>query len=289
MKVVVTGAGGRLGAAVARQLQTNHRVVAYDRKAMDLRNPALIDDHLRGLGFDALINCAAVTSVDFCERHPDEAAEVNARAPALMARSCRERNARMIQISTDYVYDGRLPGLRCEEDPAAPLGVYAATKRQGEAAVLEVSPDNLVVRTSWIFGPDRGSFVDQIIERARKEPSCDAVADKFSSCSYSLDTAEQLDRLLCHPAASGIVNVCNDGACSWHTLGQAALDIVSGLGWKLRCRTLTPTRLADIRQFTVPRPVHTAMDLSKLAALTGLRPRPWRTALEDYLTTYYRR
>src|SRR5688500_10543817 len=99
MKVVVTGTGGRLGAAVARHLRERHRVVAYDRKSMDLREPAQITDHLTGLDFDALINCAALTSPDYCEEHPDEARAVNAGAPGLMARLCRERGARMIHLS----------------------------------------------------------------------------------------------------------------------------------------------------------------------------------------------
>lgn len=289
MKVVVTGTGGRLGAAVARHLRERHRVVAYDRKAMDLREPAQITDHLTGLEFDVLINCAAVTSPDSCEQHPEEARAVNAAAPALMARLCRERGARMLQFSTDYVYDGTQPGLRREDDATAPLGVYARTKLEGEQRVLAESAGNLAARTAWIFGPDREGFVDQIIARAKKEPSCDAIADKFSSCSYSLDMAEQLERLLQNPSAAGVFNLCNDGPCSWLELGQAALDTVIDLGWKLRCATLQGRRLADMKQFLAPRPLHTSMEVTKLAGATGLRPRGWREALRDYLTTYYGR
>ncbi len=288
MNVVVTGTGGRLGAAVARHLRERHRVVAYDRKAMDLREPAQIVDHLTGLEFDALINCAAVTSPDCCEQHADEAQTVNAEAPALMARLCRERSARMIHLSTDYVYDGTRPGLRREGDVTNPLGVYARTKLAGEQRVLAESSRHMVARTSWVFGPDRESFVDQIITRAKKERDCAAVSDKVSSCSYSLDMAEQLERLLLNPRAGGIYNLCNDGPCSWQELGQAALDTVSELGWKLRCPALQSQRLTDMKQFLAPRPVHTSMDVSRLALATGLRPRPWRDALRDYLTTFYR-
>jgi dTDP-4-dehydrorhamnose reductase len=289
MKVVVTGTGGRLGAAVARHLRERHRVVAYDRRAMDLQAPAQIEDHLTGLEFDVLINSAAVTSVDYCEQHPEEARAVNAEAPALMARLCRERGARMIQISTDYVYDGSVPGLRSEDDPIAPLGVYARTKREGEERVLAECPDGIVARTCWVYGPDRQGFVDQIISRAMKEAACAAVEDKFSSCSYSLDMAEQIARLLGNPGAAGAFNLCNEGACSWHELGQAALDTVAALGWKLCCRTLETARLADMTQFVAPRPVHTSLNISRLAGATGLRPRPWREALTDYLTVYYGR
>jgi dTDP-4-dehydrorhamnose reductase len=287
MKVVVTGTGGRLGAAVARHLRQRHRVVAYDRRAMDLSEPAQIEDHLLGLEFDVLINCAAVTSLDYCEQHPEEAAKVNAEAPALMANICRQRGARMIHISTDYVYDGTTPEPHSESHPTNPLGVYARSKKEGEDRVLEENPANIVARTAWVIGPDRKSFVDQIIDQAMKESECSAVADKFSSCSYSLDMAEQLERLMGKPTATGLFNLCNEGTCSWLELGQTALDIVASLGWKLRCHMLRRVSVADMKQFLAPRPVHTSMDVSRLAAATGLRPRPWREALKDYLTTYY--
>ncbi len=287
MKVVVTGTGGRLGAAVARHLRQRHRVVAYDRRAMDLREPEQMADHLLGLDFEVLINSAALTSPDYCEQHPEEARAVNAEAPGIMARLCRERGARMIHISTDYVYDGTLPGSRREDAPLAPLGVYARTKREAEERVLAESADNVVARTSWVFGPDRRSFVDQIIDDAMKNPVCSAIGEKFSSCSYSMEMAGQLERLCENPAATGIFNLCNDGPCSWLELGQAALDTVADLGWNLRCRTLENMRLADMTKFIAPRPVHTSLDVTRLAAATGLRPRPWREALAEYLKTYY--
>ena len=289
MKVVVTGTGGRLGAALARHLRARHRVVAYDRRAMDLREPEQIADHLEGLDFEVLINCAALTSLDYCEEHAAEATSVNAVAPAHMARLCAARGARMIQLSTNYVYHGTRAGLRKETDAAGPLGIYARTKHEGEQRVLAESSGHIVARTAWVFGPDRESFVDHIIARAQKSDDCAAVCDTWSSASYSLDMAEQLERLMLNPAADGLYNLSNDGACSWLELGQAALDITAELGWRLRCRSLRSQPLAEMKQFLAPRPVHTAMDVSKLAAATGLRPRPWREALRDYLSTYYLR
>ena len=287
MRIVVTGTGGRLGAAVARHLRQNHRVVAYDRRAMDLRAPAQIRDHLLGLEFDAVINCAALTSLDYAEQNPGEAREVNAEAPELMAQLCTERGARLIHISTDYVYAGETPGLHQEDAPAGPLSIYAQSKFEGEQRVLAVDSRHLVARTAWVFGPDRPSFVDQIIASALKTPDCGAVADKFGSCSYSLDTAAHLEWILANSPAGGVLNLCNAGACSWLELGQAALDTAAALGWKLRCPVLKPLALADMAQFVAPRPVHTSMDTSRLAALSDLPVRPWREALTDYLTAYY--
>jgi dTDP-4-dehydrorhamnose reductase len=289
MKVVITGTGGRLGAALARHLRERHRVVAYDRKAMDLREPAQIVDHLEGLEFDVLINCAAVTSLEQCEREPDEAIRVNEAAPELMAQLCRERGARMVHLSTNYVYEGGPPGLRTEESPVEPLSVYARTKLQGELRVLKQAEQNIVARTAWIFGPDRESFVDQIIHRAQTHDYCTAISDVRSSASYSVDLGLQIERLLQNPSAAGIYNLSNAGDCSWLELGQAALDGAASLGWNLRCRTLAGQSVANMENFLAKRPARTAMDLAKLTAATGLPPRPWQEALHDYLRTYYAR
>lgn len=289
MRIIITGTGGRLGAAVARRLRDRHRVIAWDRKAMDLREPEQIRDHFGAVQFDVVIHCAALTSVDHCEDHPDEARAVNTEAPALLARLCRDRGARLIQVSTDYVYDGRLPGPRRESDPVDPLGVYARTKREAEEAVLETSANFLVARTSWIFGPDRPSFADTILDRARRGGDCGAIAGKWSNPSYSHDLAAMLEALALNPAATGLVNLCNAGGCSWLEYGQACLDIAAEAGVALKCRTLKPLELHEIPSFKAPRPIHTSMDTGRLAELTGAPVRPWREALTEYIRTYHGR
>jgi dTDP-4-dehydrorhamnose reductase len=289
MRIIITGTGGRLGAAVARHLRDRHRVIAWDRKALDLRSPGQIDDHFGALEFDAVIHCAAVTSVDYCEQHPDEAHEVNTAAPAQIAALCVARGARLVHVSTDYVYDGSRPGLRSESDPCAPLGVYGRTKHAAELAVLAADPSFLVARASWIFGPDRPGFADSIIQRATAHADCGAIADKWSNPSYSHDQAAMLEALVLNPAAAGIVNLCNAGACSWLEYGQAALDLAAAAGVPLRCRTLSALRCAEMPGFLAERPVHTAMDTTRLAALTGQPVRPWQEALAAYIGTYYGR
>jgi dTDP-4-dehydrorhamnose reductase len=289
MRIIITGTGGRLGAAVARHLRDRHRVIAWDRKALDLSCPDQVDDHFGALDFEAVIHCAALTSVDYCEQHPEEAHAVNTAAPARIARICQDRGARMIHVSTDYVYDGIQPGLRFESDPCHPLGIYARTKYAAERAILETSPGFLVARASWIFGPDRASFVDAIIQRASQQPQCGAIADKWSTPSYSLDLAAFLEALVLNPDASGMVNLCNAGSCSWLEYGQAALDLAYEAGVSLQCRRLYPQRCADMPDFLASRPVHTAMDINRLTILTGGRVRPWREALADYIGTYYGR
>jgi len=289
MRIIVTGTGGRLGAAVARHLRDRHRVIAWDRKALDLTSPGQITDHFSAVEFDAVIHCAAVTGVDYCEQHPEEARAVNTHAPAQIAGLCASRGARLVHVSTDYVYDGTRPGLRVESDPCQPLGVYGQSKRDAEIAVLSSHSDVLVARASWIFGPDRPGFADSIIQRAISQPDCGAIADKWSNPSYSHDQAALLEALVLNPEARGIVNLCNAGRCSWLEYGQAALDFAHAAGVSLRCRTLQPQRCSEMPGFLAERPIHTAMDTCHLELFTGQPVRPWREALADYIGTYYGR
>src|SRR6476620_5796998 len=161
--MVIFGAGGRLGAALVREYQRDYEVTSYDRPQLDRVRSALSKAK-----FDLLINCAALTNVDYCESHREEAFVVNAEAPRLLAQIANEKSARLVHFSTDYVFDGKKTDPYVEEDKAVPLSVYGESKLEGERRVLEVSSQHLVVRLSWVFGPDKPSFIDQIMQRARE-------------------------------------------------------------------------------------------------------------------------
>lgn len=290
LRVVVVGSGGRLGAAVTRFLRRTpeqFRVVAYDRKAMDLLRPAVVEDHLCAIEFDALINCAAMTSIEQCEAQQDAATQINTTAVRQMAELCKSRGSRMIQISTDYVYDGTKDAPRKEDDPTNPISHYARTKLAADEAVLDVSGEFLTARTSWVFGPDRPAFIDQILSQAAKSSEVEAVADKFSTPTYSMDAADWLAQLLARPEVCGVLNLCNGGAASWNAYAQFALDQVRKLGWPTKATIVRKTTLEGMKHFAAPRPRFTAMDCSKLASILHGQIRPWHDALSDYLLTYY--
>jgi dTDP-4-dehydrorhamnose reductase len=292
MRTIVIGSGGRLGAAVSRHLRRcGHAVIAFDRKSLDLTRPEIISDRLEPLAFDACVVTAALTSLEYCEAHADEALAVNAAGPETVARICARRRARLIHVSTDYVYDGTRPGLRSENDPAVPLGHYASSKLEGERRILEATAGRaLIVRTSWVFGPDRPAFPDTIIERAQRTDAVEAIADKMSIPTFSLDFARHIETFLADERLSGAgghLNLCNLGAASWHDYARTTLDIAAELGLALRCRHVTPVTLASMTGFTARRPIHTAMSVERFRALTGDTPRPWQDALQEYLATYY--
>ena len=283
--IIIIGANGRLGAALTREYQRAFSVKAFARSQLDLGKLDQVRSTLSETEFDLLVNCGALTNVDYCESHRDEAFLINARSPRLLAEICSVKSARMIHISTDYVFDGKQDAPYIEEDPPAPLSVYAESKLAGEEEVLGISPKNLVVRLSWVFGPDRPSFIDQIIQRARENETVTAVADKFSSPTYTIDAANWL-RLAWENDAQGILHLANNGGCSWQEWAQYAIDVCHNLGIPLKTERIGAVSLADMKNFVARRPVHTVLSTAKFAALTGVQPRHWREAVAEYITAH---
>src|SRR2546423_2399202 len=195
-RVVIVGAGGRLGAALVREYATEFDVVGFNHAQLDLGKPEELRAVLGGLEFDALINTAAQTNVDRCETHQEEAFALNADAPRVLAEICARKEARFIHISTDYVFDGQKRRPYNEEDEARPISVYGESKREGERRALEANERSLIVRVSWVFGPDRPSFVDWAIGQARARDDVKAIADKWATPTYTIDLAQMLKAFL---------------------------------------------------------------------------------------------
>jgi len=164
--------------------------------------------------------------------------------------------------------------------------VYGESKLAGEEAVLAGQDRHLVVRVSWVFGPDRPSFVDGIIKRARENERVDAIADKFSAPSYTNDIAEALLRLI-DVDACGLMHFSNTGKCSWQEYGQWALDCCREAGIPLKATRVASLKLSDMKNFVARRPVFSVLSTAKYATLTGQSPRAWRDAVADYITRSY--
>jgi dTDP-4-dehydrorhamnose reductase len=271
-------------------------LTGFDRAQLDLGNLDEVREKLGALDFDLLINAAAFTGVDLCEKEREQAFLINAEAPRLLAEICREKKAKLIHFSTDYVFDGEKSEPYTEEDPAEPISVYGRSKREGEENVLAMQ-DRLVIRVSWVFGPERPSFVDGIIKRAGESENVAAIADKFSAPTYTRDIAEMLLPVLSQPDSvgagigdhgyNGLLHFANAGECSWQQYAQHALDCCHELGLPLQARTVAPLKLRDMKSFVARRPVHTVLATEKYAALSGTTPRSWRDAVADYVKSFY--
>jgi dTDP-4-dehydrorhamnose reductase len=284
-RIAIVGAGGRLGVALAREYSRDFEVTCFGRSQLDLGQLDCIRSAVAATKFELLINCAALTNVDYCESHRGEAFLINAQAPRLLAEICAEKSAKLIHISTDYVFNGKQDTPYIEEDQPAPLSVYGESKLAGEVEVLKASPENLVIRLSWVFGPDKPSFIDQIIQRARENETVTAVADKFSCPSYTLDVANWL-RLAREKEARGILHLCNSGACSWQEWAQYAIDVCCNLGVPLKAERVGKLALSDMKNFVAQRPVNTVLSTAKFTALTGIQPRHWRDAVAEYISAH---
>ena len=289
--------------------------VGFNHAQLDLGDEKRIIDLIEPLQFDVLINAAAFTNVDLCEKERDQAFRINADAPRVLAEICRRKKAKLIHFSTDYVFDGEKREPYHEEDEARPISVYGESKREGEKLVLQTDDRHLVVRVSWVFGPDRPSFIDGMIKRARENEHIDAIADKFSTPTYTGDIAEMLPRFFGPVAAvvdpgratvagvgdpgsatsecektgvgdssySGILHFANAGECSWQEYAQFALDCCRSLGVSLKAKTVGASKLADMKNWMARRPVYSVLSSEKFFSLTGATPRNWRDAVAEYL------
>jgi len=302
MKIAILGAGGRLGAALMRKYRERFDVVGFNHAQLDLSNFDELHKKLRATSFDLLINAAAFTNVDLCETKRDEAFLINAEAPRVLAEICRDKRARLIHFSTDYVFDGGKREPYVESDSANPISVYGESKLAGEQNVLAVQDRHLIVRVSWIFGPDRRSFIDGMIKRAQENEEVDAVADKFSAPTYTDDIAEMLVVTAIgdgtqpgvtdpgYNAASdydGILHFTSAGECSWQEYAQWALDCCQDISLPLKGKTVGARKLKDMTTWVARRPVYSVLSSAKYARLTGRSPRTWREAVADYIRRFY--
>lgn len=267
-RLLLFGSTGRSGSVLARAARAQGwELVAPTHEACPLEQRERVCEIVLNSGAELVINAAAVSGLERCAEDPLYTHLVNAVAPAEMALACRHTGARFIHLSTDYVLDGRRPGLKAEDARCAPLSVYAASKREGELQIAEALPAALVVRVSWICGnPEKPSFIEQTLCRALRGEPLAAIADQ-----YSLPTdAEDIARILLAPQAaalSGVVQLCASGEpLSRHRCAELALREA------LRCAALPalpsvePLELTRVPFFREPRPRHTAMSHARLTA-----------------------
>ncbi|MGC1481910.1 MAG: dTDP-4-dehydrorhamnose reductase [Chthoniobacterales bacterium] len=282
-RIAIIGSRGRLGAALVRAWSDRHDVTSLARPTVDLAKGSTLDAALRKGGYDLVINCAAFTNVDACESDPGEAEAVNTDAPARIASLCAAKDMRFIHVSTDYVFDGRRTIPYTEDVPVSPVSVYGNTKAAGERAVQQADPKALIVRVSWVFGPDRASFVDMILARARGDNTVAAIADKWSTPTYTEDLAVWIEALFESDPPAGIYHLCNAGECTWQEYAEHALRCAADIGASLKTTTVRPQKLSDLAAFVAERPIYTVLDTSKFTNTTGIKPAPWQDAVGRYV------
>ncbi len=273
---MVIGASGLLGRALTRRLEAEFPdTVAATRAEADVTDRFRLEMEIERLNPTVVINCAAFTDVDGCTRDPERARAVNAIGAENAARAAAASGCRVVQISTDYVFDGRKGRPYIEEDPVGPIQEYGRSKLDGERRVATAAPDHLIVRTAWLYGRDGGAFVTGIRRRALAGEPLRVVSDQTGSPTFVDDLADGIARLL-RVEHRGIVHLVNRGVATRLDMTEVILESL-GLAGKV---AVTPVPARDLFP-AADRPACTALGTGLYERLTGATPRDWREALAD--------
>lgn len=277
MSVLITGAGGQLGSALARQLGS--RAVLCGSDDLDIRDRRQVERVLQSTRPAAVVNCAAYTRVDLAEQEPEACHAVNETGVTFLADVCREQDALFVQISTDYVFGGDLRRRTPyrESDTVAPQSVYARSKLAGEYQAARC-PRHYVIRTCGLYGvsPRGVNFVDKMLQLARTRDELRVVNDQRCTPTYTNHLARAIEFLLMGTAAFGTYHVVNRGSTSWINFATAIFQLAK-----------IPIRLKAIRteEFgaAAERPRFSVLDTTKYESLGGPRLPDWREGLGEYL------
>ncbi len=279
MHVMIVGARGQLGRDLAQEF-SDCQVTLYDSEDMDIADEAKVQQQVSFIGPDLIINSAAFTRVDDCEREHLRAFEINALGPLHLALACKRWNVPLIHISTNYVFDGEKGSSYNENDSARPINSYGITKRAGEEYVQYTWADSAIVRVSGLFGlsPSRmkgTNFVEAMLRLGKKGAPLRIVSDEYVSPTFTQDAAKQVRRLV-EREDRGVFHLSNQGQCSWLEFAQ---EIFNGAGMTVGVEAVTA------EQYGAPakRPPNSSLDNQRFRALGYPDMRCWKQALADYL------
>ncbi len=276
MKILVTGVNGQLGYDICRILSDRQtEYCGVDIEDFDITDAVATDAYITACAPDAIIHCSAFTAVDRAEDEPELCQRVNADGTANVARAARRVGAKMMYISTDYVFPGNGEQFYCPDDATGPLSVYGKTKLMGERAVQELLTEYFIVRISWVFGKNGKNFVKTMLRLADEKTDLNVVCDQIGSPTYTYDLA----RLLCDMIVTdryGIYHATNEGTCSW---AEFAEEIMRQGG---KTTKIHPIPTSDYPTRAV-RPLNSRMSKDKLTENGFQRLPHWKDALTRYL------
>lgn len=286
MRVLVTGAAGMLGFALHESCPDGVEWVGADLAAnepraalsLDITDADAVAACLDDQRVDAVLNAAAYTNVDGCEEHEHDALAVNGHGAGNLARACAARELPLVHVSTDYVFDGKIPAPGCyaEHDTVGPLSAYGRTKLAGEEQVRAAGGAHWIARTQWLYGLHGGNFVETMLRLAGERDELTVVDDQVGSPTSTHDLAPLLWGLLERRPATGVYHAVNGGDCSWFDF---AVEIFAQAGADVRVAPMDSSQLNR----PAPRPARSVLDTAKLRAALGRDIPHWRDALARYL------
>jgi dTDP-4-dehydrorhamnose reductase len=285
MKIIITGSGGLVGGSLARRFAERHDVLAPVRAQLDVTDGDAVRRLVLTETPHIVVNCAVI-GVDDCEREPDAARRINVEAPRALASACAEVGAEFLHFSTNYVFGGDEEKFYTASDEPRPINVYGHTKLAGERAALEASARTHVVRTSWVFGAGKNSFLSTAHRELLAFVRVRAITDTWASVTYVADLAARVERIL-ERGRYGVYQVINEGVCTYLEFAQEAARLV-GLSGDEAARLIERVTEEGMNR-AARRPRYTPMRCL-LSEELGFAPmRGWRDALADYVASDVRR
>lgn len=282
--ILVTGANGQLGSELAALQATYHQYqfIFTDRTQLDLANPESIEQFFAKNIVHYCINAAAYTAVDKAESEQEKAFAINAQGVELLAQQCQRIDAKLLHISTDYVYHNHENSPLLESDRKQPRSIYGKSKLQGENLALSACRHTLIVRTSWVYSAFGTNFVKTMLRLGQERPALRVVSDQIGSPTYARDLAQALLEIVVHVDSNpqfdqwGVYQYSNEGVCSWYDFAHAIFEL-----------TATPCQVQPIESKDYPtpatRPTYSVMNKNRLKTVFGLTIPHWRDSLRACL------
>lgn len=281
-RVLVLGAGGQLGYELRHSVPEGVQCVALDRTSLDITDLGAIRAAVEHHAPQAIINAAAYTAVDRAEEESERAWAINCEGPKHLAQICAATGIRLLHVSTDFVFDGASGQPYAVDAAVNPLGVYGASKRGGELAVLDSGADALVVRTGWVYSAHGGNFVKTMLRLMADRPSLTVVEDQIGTPTWAHGLADVCWQLCADPHAYGIYHWSDAGACSWYDFAVAIREEAMALGLLKAAADIAPIPATD---YPTPatRPAYSVLDKSRTRSQLNISGQHWRVALRDML------
>jgi dTDP-4-dehydrorhamnose reductase len=280
-RVVVTGSRGQLGVELLQRVPAGTESIGLDRASLDIGDGDAVLARLREIRPVAIINAGAYTAVDRAESEADASHRANAEGPRHLAAAAAAVGARLLHVSTDFVFDGRQSSPYRPDDAPAPLGVYGASKLAGEQAVRDTAGvDALIVRTGWVYSAHGQNFVQTMLRVMRERPEVRVVADQIGTPTSTMTLADTLWTLLDRDAAVGTYHCSDAGAASWYDFACAIRELAQQRSGE----TLAPVRPIATADYPTParRPAYSVLDKTSTWAITGPAPH-WREPLREVI------
>lgn len=289
-KILLIGITGQIGQELQQTLPSIGEVIGVGRPELDLSQPEQIKERIAQIKPNTIVNAAAYTAVDKSESESDLAMAINATAPKAIAIAAQDINARVLHISTDYVFNGQNYTPYKEGDRPDPLGVYGKSKLLGEIGIKENCDRHLILRTAWVYGSKgHGNFVKTMLRLGAERTELKVVADQIGSPSWSYDIALAITQLLAKSltdeSIKGIYHFTNSGVASWYDLALATFDEAKQLGFPLKVEQVVPITTAE---FPTPtqRPAYSVLAKTKITETLGMHPPYWRDSLRKMLSEW---